>query len=120
MPPTVVAMSAAETIYRSCVGCGVTFGQPNDPGRKRRYHDDACKQRAYRQRHGGGTRGESRQQRQRREEAEAWAREEARREQERQRSERRRNRQQRQARSEDRWTWPNPADDAATAKRRRT
>jgi hypothetical protein len=37
-------------IRTNCAGCGVTFAQPDDPGRKRRYHDDACKQRAYRER----------------------------------------------------------------------
>lgn len=45
-------MSAAETITRTCPGCGVPFGQPNDPGRKRVYCDDACKQRVYRAKRG--------------------------------------------------------------------
>jgi hypothetical protein len=115
--------------YRTCPVCGREFGQPNDPGRKRTYDTDACRQRAYRERGGraSGTRPESARQRQRREEAEAWAREEAAREAERQRSERRQKRadeRAQQARREsapdDRWSWPVAGDDAATAKRRRT
>lgn len=45
-------VSAGETITRACAGCGVLFEQPDDPGRKRQYHDDACKQRVYRARRG--------------------------------------------------------------------
>lgn len=37
-----------HTIWRPCDHCGVQFSQPNDPGRKRRYCTDACKQAAYR------------------------------------------------------------------------
>jgi endogenous inhibitor of DNA gyrase (YacG/DUF329 family) len=37
-------------IYRTCPACGRRFGQPDDPGRKRRFCSDACKQAAYRQR----------------------------------------------------------------------
>jgi hypothetical protein len=39
-----------RVIYRSCPACGRTFGQPDDPGRKRRFCSDACKQAAYRAR----------------------------------------------------------------------
>jgi len=39
-----------HVIYRTCPTCGRTFGQPDDPGRKRRYCSDACKQAAYRTR----------------------------------------------------------------------
>jgi hypothetical protein len=39
-----------RVIYRTCPTCGHRFGQPDDPGRKRRYCSDACKQAAYRQR----------------------------------------------------------------------
>ena len=35
-------------IYRTCPTCGHRFGQPDDPGRKRRFCSDACKQAAYR------------------------------------------------------------------------
>jgi hypothetical protein len=40
----------ARVIYRTCPTCGRRFGQPDDPGRKRRFCSDACKQAAYRQR----------------------------------------------------------------------
>jgi hypothetical protein len=117
-------MGATETIYRTCAGCGVTFGQPDDPGRKREYHDNACRQAAYRARGGraSGTRRESARARQRRAEQEAWAEQEARRERERQRSERRRRGQQQtgSGSGDDRWTWSRADDDPATAKRRRT
>jgi hypothetical protein len=39
-----------RVIYRTCPTCGARFGQPDDPGRKRRYCSDACKQAAYRAR----------------------------------------------------------------------
>jgi endogenous inhibitor of DNA gyrase (YacG/DUF329 family) len=39
-----------RTIYRTCPACGRRFGQPDDPGRKRRFCSDACKQAAYRAR----------------------------------------------------------------------
>jgi hypothetical protein len=39
-----------RVIYRSCPTCGRRFGQPDDPGRKRRFCSDACKQAAYRAR----------------------------------------------------------------------
>jgi hypothetical protein len=39
-----------RTIYRTCPACGARFGQPDDPGRKRRFCSDACKQAAYRAR----------------------------------------------------------------------
>jgi dTMP kinase len=38
-------------IWRDCEHCGREFSQPDDPGRKRRYCADACKQAAYRARH---------------------------------------------------------------------
>jgi hypothetical protein len=37
-----------RVIYRTCPACGRSFGQPDDPGRKRRFCSDACKQAAYR------------------------------------------------------------------------
>jgi hypothetical protein len=39
-----------RVIYRTCPTCGRRFGQPDDPGRKRRFCSDACKQAAYRAR----------------------------------------------------------------------
>jgi endogenous inhibitor of DNA gyrase (YacG/DUF329 family) len=39
-----------RVIYRTCPTCGHRFAQPDDPGRKRRFCSDACKQAAYRQR----------------------------------------------------------------------
>jgi hypothetical protein len=39
-----------RVIYRTCPTCGARFGQPDDPGRKRRFCSDACKQAAYRAR----------------------------------------------------------------------
>jgi hypothetical protein len=41
-------MATAETIWTTCGYCRTEFGQPNDPGRKRQYCSDACKQAAYR------------------------------------------------------------------------
>jgi hypothetical protein len=37
-------------IWRDCEHCGRAFSQPDDPGRKRRFCTDACKQAAYRRR----------------------------------------------------------------------
>jgi endogenous inhibitor of DNA gyrase (YacG/DUF329 family) len=31
-----------RVIYRTCPVCGRIFGQPDDPGRKRRFCSDAC------------------------------------------------------------------------------
>lgn len=108
-------------VWTECAACGRGFDQPDDPGRKREYCSNACRQRAYRARGGraSGTRRESARARQQREEQEAWAREEARREQERQRSQRRRGR---TSTSTDvpEWCRERYSDDAATAKRRRT
>jgi endogenous inhibitor of DNA gyrase (YacG/DUF329 family) len=39
-----------RVIYRTCPTCGTRFGRPDDPGRKRRFCSDACKQAAYRAR----------------------------------------------------------------------
>ena len=35
-----------RVIYRTCPACGGSFGQPDDPGRKRRFCSNACKQAA--------------------------------------------------------------------------
>jgi hypothetical protein len=39
-----------RVIYRTCPTCGRRFDQPDDPGRKRRFCSDACKQAASRAR----------------------------------------------------------------------
>jgi dTMP kinase len=39
-----------RVIWRDCEYCGTEFSQPDDPGRKRRFCADACKQAAYRAR----------------------------------------------------------------------
>jgi Protein of unknown function (DUF2786) len=38
------------TIYTDCEHCGVQFGQPYDPGRRRRFCSGACRTAAYRAR----------------------------------------------------------------------
>ncbi len=37
-------------IWRDCEHCGTSFGQPDDPGRKRRFCSGACRTGAYRAR----------------------------------------------------------------------
>ena len=37
-------------IWRDCQHCGTPFGQPDDPGRKRRFCSGACRTGAYRAR----------------------------------------------------------------------
>ena len=62
-------MTATATVWRTCPSCGASFGQADDPGRKRVYCSRACQQAAYRtrqrtstgQRHDGA--GQWRQQR---------------------------------------------------------
>jgi Protein of unknown function (DUF2786) len=51
-------VTATATVWRTCPSCGASFGQRDDPGRKRVYCSRACQQAAYRarQRHGGGQR----------------------------------------------------------------
>lgn len=39
-----------DTIYARCPGCGQRFEQPFDPGRRREYCSNACRQRSYRNR----------------------------------------------------------------------
>jgi hypothetical protein len=51
-----------RVIYRSCPTCGTRFGQPDDPGRKRRFCSDACKQAAYRARKRNGEQAHQRAQ----------------------------------------------------------
>jgi hypothetical protein len=39
-----------STIYTDCEHCGATFGQPYDPGRRRRFCSGRCRTAAYRER----------------------------------------------------------------------
>lgn len=109
------------TVTSVCAGCGATFEQPADPGRRRLYHDNACRQRAYRARGGraSGTRTSKAQQEQRQAEEEAWAEAEAKKERERQRSQRRRGRGAERIDVPD-WCRPVATDNPDRAKRRRT
>lgn len=38
-----------EMIESVCIGCGVTFYQPADPGRRAEYHDGPCRSRTWRE-----------------------------------------------------------------------
>jgi Protein of unknown function (DUF2786) len=76
-------MATSTTIYRDCEYCGIEFGQPDDPGRKRRFCSNACRQAAYRARVHDGQRARQQHEREearhRAEEETRRAREEARR-----------------------------------------
>jgi len=76
-------MATSTTIYRDCEYCGIEFGQPDDPGRKRRFCSNACRQAAYRARvrHEQARQQREREEARRRAEEETWrqAEEEARR-----------------------------------------
>lgn len=111
-------------ITTSCrCGCGVTFQQPEDPGRYREYVDSAHKQRAYRRRNPGrshsGTRYESARARRERLYREAWEEEQARKERERQRAKARRGHSEAPPTSMPTWVFPTAADTALRAKKRR-
>ncbi|HZD02673.1 MAG TPA: hypothetical protein VFA46_21525, partial [Actinomycetes bacterium] len=71
-----------STIYTDCEHCGATFGQPYDPGRRRRFCSGRCRTAAYRERKRRQEQAE--QQRQRR--AYEQAREHARRQRQRARA----------------------------------
>jgi len=60
-----------QVIYTDCEHCGTTFSQPYDPGRRRVYCGDACKQAAYRRRKKDQN-GGARRQRTNRERAYSW------------------------------------------------
>jgi endogenous inhibitor of DNA gyrase (YacG/DUF329 family) len=51
-----------RVIYRTCPACGRSFAQPDDPGRKRRFCSDVCKQAAYRARKRASEQGRQRAQ----------------------------------------------------------
>jgi hypothetical protein len=42
-------MLLMEMIETVCVGCGVTFYQPADPGRRAEFHDGPCRSRTWRE-----------------------------------------------------------------------
>jgi hypothetical protein len=114
-------MPVAETIVADCPSCGRTFEQPFDPGKRRVYCSNACRQREYRARGGraSGTRQQSESARQRQEEAEAWAREQAKREQARERMRRNRGKGEEHIPTPP-WCAECPSDTTTQARARRT
>lgn len=99
------------TIDTTCKRCGVTFQQPNDPGRKRQFCSNACRQADYRAR-SGRTGHEAKQ-------------EQARRQQERRERDARRARERRQREAQEQaqrtgahWTAPRPGEPAPSARAR--
>jgi hypothetical protein len=103
-------VSTWDLIDSVCEECGITFTQRDDPGTKRRYHSNACRQRAYRKRNG------ERQRRYKFEQEEAWAREESRKQRERERSERRRTGREHVPEGVPAELFPQAGDDAKLAK----
>ncbi len=75
-------------IWRDCEHCGTPFGQPDDPGRKRRFCSGACRTGAYRAR----KRRQEQQDQQRQRRAQEQARENARRQRDQQDQQQRRQR----------------------------
>jgi hypothetical protein len=61
-------------IWRDCQHCGTPFGQPDDPGRKRRFCSGACRTGAYRARKRRQEQQERRQEQQERRQREEYAR----------------------------------------------
>jgi hypothetical protein len=106
-------MRSDTFITSVCKECGVTFTQRDDPGSKREYHNNACRQRAYRRRNA------DRQRQYRWEQEEAWAREQARKQKERERSERRRTGREHVPEGVPAWAMPKPGEDGQVADKRR-
>ncbi len=75
-------------IWRNCEHCGTPFGQPNDPGRKRRFCSGACRTGAYRAR----KRRQEQADRERQRRAQEQARQDARRQRDQQDQQQRRQR----------------------------
>lgn len=96
-----------------CAECGITFTQRDDPGSRREYHSNACRQRAYRRRNS------ERQRRYKFEQEEAWAREQQRKERERERAYRRRNGREHVPDGVPADLFPQVGDDRLTAEKRR-
>lgn len=106
-------MSTEDLIWTDCAECGIRFTQRDDPGTKRQYHSNACRQRAYRRRTG------DRQRRYKFEQEEAWAREQARKQQERERSQRRRTGREYVPEGVPAWAFPQGGEEAVRADKRR-
>jgi hypothetical protein len=68
-----------STIYTDCEHCGATFGQPDDPGRRRRFCSGRCRTAAYRARKRRHEQAEQASQRERSERARRRYQEDARR-----------------------------------------
>jgi hypothetical protein len=111
-----------RTITTVCgCGCGVTFQQPDDPGRKRQYATDACKQRVYRARRGvtGHEARERRKAQERADQARQDREEARRREQDAARARARRARERARAQATGpAWTHPRVGDNDAQARAR--
>jgi hypothetical protein len=106
-------VSTWDLIDSVCEECGITFTQRDDPGTKRRYHNNACRQRAYRRRNAA-------QQRQYKwEQQEAWAREQARKQRERERSERRRTGREHVPEGVPAWAMPKAGENGTVGDKRR-
>jgi hypothetical protein len=67
-------VATSRTIYQDCEYCRVEFGQPDDPGRKRRFCSNACRQAAYRARVRQARRAREQREREQREREQAWRR----------------------------------------------
>ena len=106
-------MRSDTFISSVCLECGVTFTQRDDPGTKRQYHSNACRQRAYRRRNG------ARQRRYKFEQEEAWAREQQHKQRERERAYRRRNGREHVPPGVPDDLLPQPGDSRVTAEKRR-
>lgn len=106
-------MPTEDLIWTECAQCGVRFTQRDDPGTKRKYHSDACRQKAWRERH----RAERRQYKF--EQEQAWAKDQAKKQRERERSERRRTGREHVPEGVPAWCFPVAGDGAQEADERR-
>jgi cell division protein FtsN len=101
-------VTAPSWIWTDCEHCGSEFGQPDDPGRKRRFCSGACRTAAYRAR--------KRRQRQEQQRQEQQRQEQQRQEQQRQEQQRQEQQRQEQQRQEQR---RRTSDDAGSRQRER-
>ncbi len=99
-----------RTLRMNCPKCGTEFGQPDDPGKRRTYCTNACRQSAYRDR--------VKEQRQEQQAHEQKQRQQSR-EESSQRRQQRRRRQESYGTPHDWWS-PRTTDDSAQAKARAT
>lgn len=100
-----------QSDWTTCPACGVTFEQAHDPGRRRKFCSNACRQRDYRARNAKNGHEAADARRAREEQERAARAEEARRR-------RAREREAQARRSGVSWTLPRSSDDAATARSR--